>query len=265
MSIAAGELAYTVEAPPLDVAGLILKDEEMRTALRDRLMSILDDSEGEQVLRSILEPLAETQFQTENLNQLLSATRQVPDWRVGEALAEAYLSDHCSCQFPWPGGRDLKNPASSPAGTDLVGFQNDGMNIRFAFGEVKTSEESKWPPSVVKGRHGLKEQIGDLRDRKTVRDSLVLYLGHHAANAAWQESYRHAARRYLSDSTDVALFGLLVRDVSPNDLDLRAKAKALATNCPCKTSIVLKSIYLPNGCIKELPQAVANLRVVSNP
>ena len=61
-------------------------------------------------------------FASDNLRSALSAKHPVFDWQVGEAMAEAYLVDHRQCEFPWPSGRDLRNPEASPAGADLVGF-----------------------------------------------------------------------------------------------------------------------------------------------
>jgi hypothetical protein len=114
----------------------------------------------------------------EALGQILRSDRAVEAWRVGEAIAESYLVEHRHCEFRWPGGRDLKNPESSPAGTDLVGFQTDAAtSVRFSFGEVKTSNHAEYPPSLMYGRHGLKQQLEGLRDSHAVKDVLVKYLG----------------------------------------------------------------------------------------
>lgn len=128
---------------------------------------------------------------------ILSAPDDLPGWRVGEALAEVYLIEHRQCEFPWPGGRDLKNPSASPAGTDLVGFYRYNDEVRFAFGEVKTSNHSDSPPSVVTGRHGLSEQLSDLRDSTDIKGNLVRYLGHHATRASWRPTFEAAVSRFL--------------------------------------------------------------------
>jgi hypothetical protein len=76
--------------------------------------------------------------------------QKVPEeWRVGEALAEAYLVAHRTCKFPWPDGRDARKAGSSLPGADLVGFQQHGGTDRFAFGEVKTSGEIRYPPGAM--------------------------------------------------------------------------------------------------------------------
>jgi len=181
----------------------------------------------------------------------------VKTWRVGEAIAESYLVEHRHCEFPWPGGRDLKNPDSSPAGTDLVGFQTHATtSVRFSFGEVKTSNQNEHPPSLMYGRHGLKQQLEDLRDSPAVKDALVKYLGLHASGRPWLGRFREAATRYIHDRTDVAIFGVLVRDVEPNSLDCSERAKRLAQQCPPSSAIELLALYLPVDRISTLPQRV---------
>ena len=170
-------------------------------------------------------------------------------------MAEAFLEDHRDCIFPWPTGRDLRNPNASPAGTDLVGFQTShAEEPRFAFGEVKTSAQEEWPPSVMDGRHGLKAQLEALRDSARTKHDLVIYLGHHAVGADWRGTYQAAAKRYLADEADVVLFGVMIRDVRPDDRDLRARAASLAARRPPKMLVELRAFYLPAGSIESLGQ-----------
>ena len=154
-------------------------------------------------------------------------------------------------------GRDLKNPTASAAGTDLVGIQSTGLNhsCRFSFGEVKTSGD-KTSPSVMHGRHGLKQQLEALKDNVMVRDSLVKYLGLHAINAPWREKFRIAAARYIRSKSDVILFGILVRDTSPHLDDLQTRAKKLNNGGPSDMSIELVALYLPTGTIAKLPSMI---------
>ena len=149
------------------------------------------------------------------------------------------------------------------SGTDIVGFQETNKETklyRFAFGEVKTSEQEKWPPGVMNGRHGLMKQLEDLRDSTNVKDSLVKYLGHHADRAAWLPLYKSAAKRYLSDPCDVSLFGILIRDVEPKPEDLARRAKDLAAGCPDTTSIELRAMYLPRKTINSLSERAVRAR-----
>jgi hypothetical protein len=152
----------------------------------------------------------------------------------------------------------LRNPNASPAGADLVGFQKHGRSQRFAFGEVKTSEEEKWPPQVVTSRHGLAKQLEELRDSEHTKHHLVLiYLGHRAPKSSWETSYREAVTRYLQDVSDISLFGFLIRDVTPKADDLHSRAKTMAKGCPTGTSIDLHAIYLPSKSIRSLGKNVA--------
>ena len=195
----------------------------------------------------MLSGLAQTDFEAARVSQILSAGQPVDDWRVGEAFAEAFLIDHRGCEFPWPMGRDVRNPKASPAGADLVGFATVKDRIRFAFGEVKTSSEAKWPPHVMSGRHGLQRQIEHLRDSTPAKDHLVRYLAHRATNASWDATFKKAAAAYLAEPSDVSLFGLLIRDVTPKKEDLAGRTAKLSERCPDKTSIELRALYLPSG------------------
>ena len=80
------------------------------------------------------------------------------------AIAEVYLTDHRSCQFPWPLGRDERKSSSSLPRADLVGFRTDESGNALAFGEVKTSSEANYPPRVMYGETGLRKQLENLRD-----------------------------------------------------------------------------------------------------
>jgi len=263
MTTAAGTEAYNVDACPVTARGVSYTDAELDTALRGSVSGILRDDAGIADLETVLAAVVTTEFSEQSVKRVLSSRAALESWRVGEAIGEAFLVEHRSCEFPWPSGRDLKNPAASPAGTDLVGFQETSAvtdTYRFAFGEVKTSEEKKWPPSVMSGRHGLKKQLEDLRDSIRVKDSLMKYLGHHADGTDWFPRYRSAAKRYLADPEDVSLFGILVRDVEPKQEDLASRAGNLAKGCPKGTSIELRAMYLPDGSIGTLAKRAAAAR-----
>lgn len=253
MKIAAGKKSYSAGTPPVKADGVSFSQEELDFALEHRLPPLLRDDAGKTKIEEYLGGLAKTAFATDQLKAALNATHPVKDWQVGESIAEAYLVDHRDCEFPWPTGRDLRNPNASPAGADLVGFQKHGVTRRFAFGEVKTSEEENRPPQVVTGRHGLAKQLELLRDSEQTKHHLVIiYLGHRAANSSCESSYKDSVVRYFKDSSDVSLFGFLIRDVAPNSADLQSRAKALAKGCPKETSIELSAVYLPPKSIRSL-------------
>jgi hypothetical protein len=263
MTIATGKEIYNTDIPPVTARGISYTDEELGAGLRGSVSSILWDDSGKSDLQAILSAVATTDFSDTSVKRILSQSPVVEDWRVGEGLAEIYLREHKNCEFPWPSGRDLKNPGASPAGTDLVGFQETDAVVnahRFAFGEVKTSAQELWPPNVMDGRHGLQKQLEALRDATDVKDALVRYLGHHAGGARWLQRYQSAAARYLTDSSDVSLFGVLIRDVQPKADDLRKRAEVLAGNCPSQTNIELRALYLPKNSIKTLAKRVIGTR-----
>lgn len=275
MPIPRGTECFNADCSPVIARGLVYSEDELETALGGPVLAILRDDAGNEVLSGLLTGVAETEFQKESVGRILSYKRIPEDWRVGEAIAESYLNVHRACIFPWPAGRDKKNPESSQPGADLVGFQHTDDTARphrFAFGEVKTSSERRWPPQVMYGRHGMVRQIESLRDNKEVKDHLVRYLGHRILGTGWRYQYNkegasyvlvvlgdlhlvwqnqflEAASRYLADPTDVSLFGVLVRDVEPRASDLRNRAETLASDCPEQTSIELTAIYLPENSI----------------
>lgn len=247
-----GTECYNADCSTVTARGLTYSEAELSVALSGPVAAILRDDAGNEVLCELLIGVAETDFQKESVGRILSNERVPEDWRVGEAIAESYLKEYNACFFPWPAGRDKKNPESSLPGADLVGFQHTGQGVkpyRFAFGEVKTSSEQRWPPQVMHGRHGLVQQLESIRDSKDVKDDLVKYLGHRTPGTECQNHYKEAAYRYLADSTDVSLFGVLVRDVEPRTHDLRNRAEVLASGCPAQTSIELTAIYLPENSI----------------
>lgn len=250
-------LSYDASTPPVIAHGLSCDNEQLRAMLQGPVKEILQDTVGNDELHELLGSIVSTDFEQEGLSELL-ADDTIPDnWRVGEAIAEAFVTDKGSCVFPWPTGRDLKNPNASPAGCDLTGFQpvnDEELPYRFAFGEVKTSEHNQSPPSVMTSLGG---QLKGLRDNRQVKAALCRYLGHHAARANWEPMYQSAAKRYLcSDTADVAVYGVLVRDVAPDALDISSCARALATDCPVQTDIEIYALYLPLNAIGSLSDCV---------
>ena len=201
--------------------------------------------------------LSTTEFSNEDIQRLLEGNAEFEDWVVGEAIAEAFVTEHHDCEYPWPTSRDLKNSSASPAGCDLTGFQltDDTENCyRFSFGEVKTSSQAKSPPSVMTS---LGSQLFGLRDSRETKTDLMCYLGFHANGKSWFDKFQSAARRYLSsECTDIAIFGILIRDTPANDSDIKGRAGALADDCPEFTDITLIALYLPNGTISTLPEKV---------
>lgn len=263
--IARGVTAYELGKAPVTATGHRFTAGELATTLKERLPSILFDEAGRAQVREVLSGLATTDFKAQQIEAALAVPPPLRDWQVGEAMAEAYLVDHRGCEFPWPSGRDLRNPNASPAGADLVGFQRDAGGARFAFGEVKTSEEDRRPPQVVTGRHGLAKQLEDLRDTVPVKNHLIYqYLGIRAAGSSWKDTFRLAAARYLENPADVSLFGVLVRDIDPDEQDLSQRTASLAKKCPAPTTIEVRAFYLPPKSIATLAATALQLGTASS-
>lgn len=260
MDLAGGKIEYTVGTLPVMGCGITWTIEEFDSALASSVAELVFDDVGYTALSSLLEGLAETEFDQAAVRRLLLGPIAPENWRVGEAIAEAYLSHHRDCFFPWPVKWDERKAHSSLPGADLVGFQQDGVTQRFAFGEVKTSQDINYPPATMFGRTGLKQQIEDLRDKLPIRDDLVKYLGLRAKNTSWEGQYKNAAIEYIKNNSNVRVFGILVRDVSPHRDDLRTRVLKLREDCPAAMGIELIAVYIPPKSIMSLGEKAQTCR-----
>jgi len=264
MSLAVGRVEYNLGTAPVTGLGLSWAAQDLDVALAGPVGGIVFDETGKANLASLLSGLPDTDFKQTIIRGLLSDSKPPENWRVGEAVAESYLSNHRDCTFPWPDGRDERKSGSSLPGADLVGFKGDDADSRFVFGEVKTSSEKKYPPGAMHGETGLKQQLEDLRDKSELRNDLVKYLGHRAINASWKLKFQQAAIRYLKDSADVMVFGVMVRDVTPNQDDIRVRVEKLGSGCPQSMVMELLVIYLPEDAINTLSEKVVRFRATGN-
>lgn len=244
---------YDVSSQPVTASGISYSDQQLDQILSGPVKTILQDATGMEELTSLLAGLVTTEFEQSELAEVLTEEYAFEDWLIGEAIAEAFIADRGRCEYPWPTSRDLKNPNASPAGCDLTGFQlldDQDLPYRFSFGEVKTSYDQNSPPSVMTS---LGQQLFGLRDDKFVKNELVRYLGRHAIGKPWLSKYQSAAKRYFrSNGTDIAVYGILVRDTAPRETDIRGRAHALAVDCPASTDIELHAIHIPIGEITNL-------------
>ena len=260
MTVGRGEAGYEIDDSPCSGAGIRWSSDELTLALKGQVAAVLFDDEGRANIEEILIASAETDFARDGLRRVLEDPDEIKDWRVGEAIAETYLTEHRSCSFPWPDGRDERKSGSSLPGADLVGFGIDDDGDCLAFGEVKTSGDRKYPPGVMYGRTGLKQQLEYLRDDETIRDDLLRYLGHRAGSAPWRARFERAVGRYLRNSSDIQLYGFLVRDVDPHQDDLRARVSGLAAGCPEETRIELLALYLPRKALEGIGETTISMR-----
>jgi len=226
--------------------------------MKNEVASRLHDEEGGQELEICLRGLASTGFARESLNAILAA--EVPEersWTIGEALAEAYLESELAITWPWNMQRDKRTPKASLPGADLVGFETKNAVIRLALGEVKTSSDVNTPPNVMSGRGGMTHQIDNLASNLVLINQLLKWLLPRCKGTAHEVSFNAAIKLFLeSGNKAVALFGVLVRDTQPNELDLRNRGQFLANILQAPATCQLVAIYLPCN-IEDLPTLIS--------
>src|SRR5256885_2354781 len=111
MSLAEGSEEYAFAFNPVRARGASFTDDEIDDGLRGPVGSLVWDDVGDSNLEAMLTDLTTTEFSQERVREVLKTEPIIEDWRVGEAFAEAFLVEHRSCEFPWPMGRDLRNPS----------------------------------------------------------------------------------------------------------------------------------------------------------
>ena len=209
--------------------------------------SRLHDEEGTTEFEAHLRNLANTGFARDSLNDILAA--EIPeerDWAIGEAIAEAYLEREHEITWPWNMERDKRNPKASLPGADLVGFNIDGDDVRLALGEVKTSTDMHTPPGVMSGRSGMTHQIDNLANNLSLIRQLLFWLLPRCKDTEHEASFNKAISLFFeSGNKAVALFGVLIRDTQPNELDLRRRGQTLSGTLQGPTTCQLIAVYLP--------------------
>lgn len=254
-----GTEVYDVSVLDVVAKGSEWDNVDLERMIVDGVLEILWDTQGVGDIKRLAQDLLETEFSRERIEQMLATTPALEPWRVSEAIAESFFVTCRGCMFPWPTGRDLKNPSGSPSGADLVGFSDFDGSTKFAFGEVKSSSETAAPPNVMYGRTGLTSQLERLKDSDAHRDALVKYLGFRASGSIWEQQFKSAFGRYLRNPHDFALLGFLIRDVAPNAEDLRSRSQTLAANHPAELTIEVRAKYLPAGTLSILTDKVLEL------
>lgn len=252
-------LSYEYQDRRVSWRGIHVHDgEEFDSFLSNDVASRLHDEEGTKEFETHLRGLATTGFARDSLNEILAA--EIPeerDWAVGEALAEAYLSKEHGVIWPWNMERDKRTPKASLPGADLVGFESCGNVVRLALGEVKTSFDKNSPPNVMNGRSGMAHQIDKLAANLSLIYQLLKWLLPRCKNSEHETSFNAAIALFLnSGNKAISIFGVLVRDTTPNDSDLKARGRKLARKLQHPTTCQLIAIYLPCA-IKELPERVS--------
>lgn len=216
--------------------------------LKKRVHPRLRDDDGTGPIDSALQALASTGMATTFLAKLLKAIPEPQGWEIGEALAECVLQDnfHDEVFFPWNTVRDRRTPRASLPGADLVGFLRRNEAVFLLFGEVKTSSDKSTPPNVMYGSAGMVWQLEESATRLDVQGTLLVWLHRRCLTKDHQELFRSSVTRFLNSSgKDLLLVGVLVRDTTPDEKDVRARATALANALKSPTTTELVAWYLP--------------------
>ena len=242
-ALPAGKAIYQETHNGMCIQGISYSEDDLNQSAQI-VADICFDTHGQKDFENYILSLSDTGFRP--INAVLPKVR---DWQVGEGFAEAYLTAHFSCFFPWSNNRDLKNPNSSLTGADMFGFHQG----QFAFGEVKTSTEQKYPPQVTsKKGDGLNDQLKKLCHDHDGRWVLVQYLFHRVKSTT---EYQKACRAYLKNNKNFYIFGVLVRDAEPKINDWDYLKKHLEVHGQNRVSLV--ALYLPkNDGIQKLHACV---------
>lgn len=222
--------------------------------IRDRIT----DASGQAEFTALLRDLASTGFAQNNIAEVLTAADvENPDWAIGEALAEVHLSHTYGIVWPWNNQRDKRNLSASLPGADLLGLHGNGDNATFAFGEVKSSTEVLSPPNVMAGRSGLRQQIHNLAIDPGTAYSVLQWLMARCRGTPHDASFKGALKRYINSEKRraVMLFGVLIRDTAPNQLDLVNHGTTLSGQVHNPTTCHLAALHLPFP-ISSLPTRV---------
>ena len=230
--------------------------------MTEKVASRLYDEEEQAEFETHLRGLSNTNFARENLDVFLAAdTEESKDgWVVGEAIAEAFLTQEHNVVWPWNMNRDKRNPRASLAGADLVGFKVDGPKVQFAFGEVKTSQDSNSPPGLMKGPKGMPDQLTNLAEDSSLIWGLIRWLFSRCRTQPHKEFFRSAMKLFVDSGCKItSLYGVLVRDTSPIEKDLRRGGQKLAEVVNPPAICHLFAIYIP-CTVTDLPYRVTGDR-----
>lgn len=98
MTMALGKMEYQLGSLPTIGCGFSYSENELNAALAGKVREVVFDTAGQ---TQIINFLAETGFAKDDIEKhLVPFTIAPEDWRVGEGIAECYLSEHRQCFFP---------------------------------------------------------------------------------------------------------------------------------------------------------------------
>ena len=226
----------------------VVDEDRFKSYVASRVKARVEDDEAQGQFAAELRGMATTGMATEFVENLLQTVPEEKSWAVGEALAECVLADDDTREICWPWNlvRDRRTPRASLPGADLVGFCKEGDAVLLLFGEVKTSSDASTPPNVMNGSGGMAWQLKNEATRLDIQHALLKWLRARCESAEHQALYQAAVHRYVQSlGKEILLVGILLRDTEPNELDVTARAKALAASLGSPTRIEITAWYLP--------------------
>lgn len=237
--------------------GVSFNDIDTRSMLKSEVKNLLLDTPQRKSMLALLNTLKnDTGFNCSDtllidIKALENQNIDVQNFRIGEAIAEVVLGEHFSCRFYWNELRDARNPNGNKTGADLVGFIEIDNQVLFLFGEVKTSSEKKFPPQVMTNPTGIEKQLKELYSNQQKRLILISYLQNKLQlqnnGSNFKMDFDNALKYYYNPDSEpnYLLYGVLVRDTSANENDLKRSYDELKNKVLNSAGLKLLAIYLP--------------------
>lgn len=176
---------------------------------------------GSTSFNELINSLSETGFDTTTMKETVESSQKIVFWRWGEYFAYDQIKRHLGITIPWPPSWDRRIRTASLPGSDIIALKNEGGNVIFVFGEIKTSSQEKHPPYVVtKGKEGMIDQLKKLFSREIISD-LVKWLLLRSNGRVWEDDFKKAVEYYSQNDSGYELIGVLVRDTDPDIQDLK--------------------------------------------
>ncbi len=230
-------------------------EETLATAVRENLVDLEEKQRFQGDLEEVKGAIEQTGFNApeELLIDLQALNNPEPkdtrDWRIGESIAEVILDGYYGARFYWNELRDARNPYGNKTGADLVGFIETNGEVLFLFGEVKTSSEERRPPLVMTGKGQMEDQLRDLYSNSKKQKTLIEYLASKTRNLAPTDPFREDLSKalknyYQPNDCRYQLFGVLVRDIEPDEEDLSQSYARLNADILEPAGLRLLAVYM---------------------
>ena len=100
MPIRAGKQVYSLLRGACSASGVFWTEVGLDAAIGEVAASILYDDPAQEVIGRILSDLPETGFDRTGTARAFPDMKRLENWRVGEFLADRYLTAHRACSFP---------------------------------------------------------------------------------------------------------------------------------------------------------------------